>query len=79
MKFKEEYEDICKAGFVGSYEDYLDYRRGYGKEVDEEYKSISPKEQRGNITVEQLTDTLLSSDYFIYKLVEELKKRGELK
>ena len=37
------------------------------------------EEQTGNITIEQLTDSLLSSDYFVYKLVEELKKRGELK
>lgn len=29
--------------------------------------------------IKDLSDKLLSSDYFVYKLVEELKKRGELK
>ena len=34
MCFKEEYEDICEAGFQGDYNDYLRYRKTYGQEVD---------------------------------------------
>ena len=27
----EEYKDICKAGFKGTIDDYLEYKRSYGR------------------------------------------------
>jgi len=31
MPIEEGYKEICKAGFVGSFEDFKDYKENYSK------------------------------------------------
>jgi hypothetical protein len=33
MTLQEEYKDICKFGFTGTFEDYIEYKNSYDKQL----------------------------------------------